>query len=112
MTALTALRVEDASQRRATDERAANGRKASPRRLSAPVRVAELRPGDTAPWSVRGKVPKDPDRVRRGIRIRVRDHDELAPRLGDAAVDVRAEPPWTIVLEQAYVRGKVEFEGP
>src|SRR5262249_48715155 len=111
MTALTALRVEDASQRRATDERAANGRKASPRRLSAPIRGTELRPGGTAPGSVPGKVPKDPDRVRRGIRIRVRDHDELAPRHGDAAVDVRAEPSWTIALEQAYVRRQLELEG-
>src|SRR5205085_2564466 len=110
MAALAAPRVENSSQGRAADERAADGRKAAPGGLAASIRVAELRTGDPATRSVGSEIAQESDRVRRWVGVRIRDHDELTARFGDASIDVRAEPARPGVFNEPGVRRQVELD--
>jgi hypothetical protein len=71
--ALPLGRVGDVPQRRPADERPADRRKAAPRGLPAPVRIAKLRPSDPAASLHGGEISEDRDGVRVRARIRVRD---------------------------------------
>jgi hypothetical protein len=63
-----------------------------------------LGPDDPAARTGGGELREDPNRISCGLRVRVGDHDELALRLGDSAVDVGAEAERTLVLEQSSAR--------
>ena len=91
MAALTVRGVEQQPERRAPDERAADGREAPPRGLAVAVRVAQLGPGDAAARMALGEGGKGRDRARLDEHVGVRGGDERARGGGDAGVDVRPE---------------------
>ncbi len=74
--ALVLVRVDEEPQRRAADERAADGREAAPRRLPRAVRVAHLRAGDAAALVRLREGGERRDCVRRRLRVGVRDDDQ------------------------------------
>src|SRR2546430_12587471 len=103
MVALAFERAGKVPERGAADEGPTHGWKPSPRRLPAPVRVAELRAGDTAARPGGGELVEGPDRVRFRVGVGVRDHDELAARLGDGPVDVGAKATRPLVLDESPI---------
>src|SRR5436309_7491340 len=110
MVALALEWSRDVAERRPADERPAHRREAAPRGLPAAVGVAQLWAGDAAAWPLGGEIAQDPDRVRRRLGVGVRDDDELAARLGDAPVDVRAEAARPSVFDEAGVRRQLDVE--
>ena len=110
MVPLVLERVDEVSERRPARERAAHRRKPAPRRLPAPIGIAELRARDAAAWPRGGELVKGPDRVRFGVGIWIRDHDELTARLGDTAVDVGAEAERSLVLDKPSVCRQLDLQ--
>src|SRR5439155_561116 len=84
--ALPAARREEEPERRPADEGRADRREAPARRLPRAVRVEHPRACDAAARAARHERPQDSYCGWLGYRVRVRDHDELAARGGEAAI--------------------------
>jgi hypothetical protein len=110
--ALALERREEAAQRRPADERARDGREAPARGLPRAVRVDELRPDDAGARVLLEEGGERGDGARLRDRVRVVDEDQVAARLGDAAVQVRGVRQGPRVLDSVDARREAAGQVP
>ncbi len=101
MRALALERREEETERRTPDECPADRREAPPGRLPRAVGVEELRPCDAAARMLVHEGGEHGNRTRHRDGVRVVDEDELAARLGNAAVQVGGVAERALILERA-----------
>ena len=99
MRALVFERPAQPAERRAAEERSTHGREAAARRHDFAFESDHARSGNTGARMRFDERAQLLDDVRHGDRVRVREQDEVARRLGDAAVGVRGEALRALVVQ-------------